>query len=216
MPYGDEDYSYNLVKAATPKANGQYYIVCASCYGNREDFTIYSPKTIKFTQSSYVYNGKAQKPKVKVYDSKGNLISNKYYKVKYGSGRKYPGKYTVTVEFGHNNADKDYVPYKGSIKTSFTIIPKPTKITSITAKKAGFKIKIKSMKTQTSGYQIRYAKSEDMKKAKSKFISLKKSSFTVSKLTRKCTYYVQIRTYKTVKKKKIYSNWSGVLSEQTK
>lgn len=214
MEYDDWD-SRTIEKRATPKADGNYTVKCQWCT-HTESFPIYSPKTVKFTASSYVYNGKVQTPRIKVYDRVGKLVNARYYKVSFGAGRKYPGIYTVKVKFGYNNDDRDEVPYEGSIKTTFTIQPKPTKIKTIKATKAGFKISLKPVKTQTTGYDIRYSTSNTMEKAKKKTISNKYSTFTAKKLTRKCDYYVQVRTYKKVGKKKIYSNWSAIKTVTTK
>ena len=44
----------------------------------------------------------------------------------------------------------------------------------------------------------------------------KKTSYTMKKLKAKTKYYVKVRTYKTVKGKKIYSDWSKVKTIKTK
>lgn len=46
--------------------------------------------------------------------------------------------------------------------------------------------------------------------------SAKKASLTVKKLKAKRAYYVQIRTYKTVDGKKLYSSWSKMKKVKTK
>ena len=47
-------------------------------------------------------------------------------------------------------------------------------------------------------------------------VTISKQKTTVKKLKAKKKYYVRIRTYKTVKGKKVYSSWSGVKSVKTK
>lgn len=44
----------------------------------------------------------------------------------------------------------------------------------------------------------------------------KSTSVKANKLKAKTKYYVRIRTYKTVKGKKVYSKWSAVKSAKTK
>lgn len=84
-----------------------------------------------------------------------------------------------------------------------------TSITSLSAKDNGFTVKWKK-KTNIAGYQIQYSANSKFKKG-NKTIKIKK----VKTLSKKITglkpskkYYVRIRTYKLVKKKKSYSSWS--------
>ena len=72
-----------------------------------------------------------------------------------------------------------------------------------------------------AGYQIQYSTDKKFKK-NNKTVTAKKSSTsaTVKKLKSKKTYYVRIRTYKTVKingkSTKVYSSWSKFKSVKTK
>lgn len=67
--------------------------------------------------------------------------------------------------------------------------------------------------TVGSGYQIEYATNKKFTGKKTVKISKNKTtSTTVKKLKKKSTYYVRIRTYKTVSKKTYYSSWSSVKS----
>ncbi len=56
-------------------------------------------RNVKLSKSTFKYDGKVKKPKVTVIDLNGKTVNKKYYTVKYGKGRKKPGKYTVTVKF---------------------------------------------------------------------------------------------------------------------
>ncbi len=56
-------------------------------------------RNVKLSKTKFKYDKKVKKPTVKAYNSKGRLIPKKYYTVKYGKGRKKPGKYKVTVTF---------------------------------------------------------------------------------------------------------------------
>ncbi|MGN0522139.1 MAG: leucine-rich repeat domain-containing protein, partial [Eubacterium sp.] len=72
---------------ATTKKNGTVTELCNICGKKIKSTTIYYPKTITLSKTSYVYDGKVKKPTVTVKDSKGNKISSKYYTVTYSSGR---------------------------------------------------------------------------------------------------------------------------------
>lgn len=61
-----------------------------------------------------------------------------------------------------------------------------------------------------SGYQIQYSSSANMKKAKSVNAKSNAKNITVKKLSSKKKCYIRIRTYKTIKGKKYYSDWSKV------
>ena len=64
---------------------------------------------------------------------------------------------------------------------------------------------------------MQYSVYKNFKKAKTKTIKkTKTTSASVSKLKKKKTYYVRVRTYKTVGGKKYYSSWSKVKKVKTK
>ena len=96
------------------------------------------------------------------------------------------------------------------ISKTFIIAPKGTKIKSISKGKKKITVKWKKQTKQTNGYQIQYSTSKKFKGAKMKTIKKNKTSKTVLKgLKTKKKYYVRIRTFKTVGKKKYYSSWSS-------
>ncbi|MDY5497791.1 MAG: fibronectin type III domain-containing protein [Anaerobutyricum sp.] len=168
---------------------------------------------IILSATSYTYNGKVKKPSVTVKDDKGNKISAANYIVSYEKGCKNVGTYAVTVKFKGN--------YNGTVKKTFTIKPKPTSISKLTAGRKKFTVKWKKQATQTTGYQVQYSTSSKFKNAKTVTVSKNKTTGkTVSKLKPKKKYYVRIRTYKTVKASgksiKIYSSWSKVKTVKVK
>ena len=110
-------------------------------------------------------------------------------------------------------ADSKIVEGAYSIANEFSkSLSKATKIKSVKGKKNGFKITWKKV-SGVKGYQIKYStnkyffesltRSKNVKKAKT-------TSATVKDLRKGKTYFVKVRTYKIVKGKKVYSNWSKV------
>ena len=93
-----------------------------------------------------------------------------------------------------------------------------TSITSLSAKDNGFTVKWKK-KTKITGYQIQYSTSSKFSMKSSKTVKIKKAKTASKKITdlkSSKKYYVRIRTYKIVKKKKSYSSWSKKKSVTTK
>lgn len=170
--------------------------------------------SVKLSTTTYTYNGKVKKPAVTAKDNKNNVIPKSAYTIKYSSGCKSVGKYTATVTFRGD--------YSGSFVRSFQIIPKGTKIKSLKVGKKSFTVKWTAQKTQTTGYQVQYCLKKNFKKgAKTTTVGKNKTvSKKITKRGKKKTYYVRIRTYKTVKVKgkntKLYSGWSAVKKVKTK
>ena len=85
----------------------------------------------------------------------------------------------------------------------------------MTAKSKGFIAKWKKM-AQITGYQIQYSTSKKFAKLKSITLNKSKVSYKASKLSRRKTYYIRIRTYKMVDGDRYYSAWSSVKKVTTK
>lgn len=164
---------------------------------------------ISLSSTKYVYNGNAKKPSVTVKDYKGATISSNNYTVSYDKGRKNVGRYKVTIKYRNN--------YSGSKSLYFTIVPKASSISKLTAVKKGFTVKWKKLTTQTTGYQLQYSTSSKFKNASTKTIKNNKTtSKKITKLKAGKKYYVRIRTYKTVGGKKYYSSWGKTKTITTK
>ena len=164
---------------------------------------------VKLT-SAVVYNGKKQTPAVTLRGDWGDITLKKGtdYKVAY-SANKLVGKAKVVIT-GIGN-------YTGSYTKYFKILPKGTSLSKLTAGKKKLTVKWKKQSTQTTGYQIRYSLKSSMKSAKTVTIkSNKTTSKVIKSLKAKKKYYVQVRTYKTVKSVKYYSSWSKKQSLKTK
>ena len=117
-----------------------------------------------------------------------------------------PGKAVITI------SAKQGQNYNALPATKVTITVRPLNTTGValkSARKGQAKVSWKPVKS-ISGYQIQYSSSANMKKAK--FVNAKSSAknITVKKLSSKKKCYIRIRTYKTIKGKKYYSDWSKV------
>ena len=192
---------------ASLSANGSTIQKCSACGRETGKKILYSPATFK--AAACTYTGKALKPAITVRDSKGNKISSTNYTVSYSNNKKV-GTGTAKITFQNQ--------YKGSKTISFTIKPVATQITAVTGSTKAFTVKWSKKTTQTSGYQLQYAAASGFT---SGVTTINVSSNTtvskkVSSLSSKKTYYVRVRTYRTVNGKKICSAWSTVKSVKTK
>ncbi len=194
---------------ATLSKNGKTVKKCTICGYVSKTTTIYYPKTIKLSKREYIYNGKIKTPSVTVKDSEGNILKKDTdYTVKYSSGRKSIGKYTVTITFKGK--------YSGTKKLTFKIVLGKVSLSKVTA---GNKSATPVWNTVSgaSGYEVKYSTSSKFKNAKTatvkKGASKKK---TIKKLTKGKKYYFKIRAYKIVDGKKVYGAWSTVKSVKIK
>ena len=155
---------------------------------------------VTLSKKSFVYNGKAQKPKVTVKVDGAKLEASEY-QLTWSKGLKNVGAYKVKVTLTGN--------YTGTASASFKIVPKKTAITKAVAESKGFTVTWKKQAKQTTGYQIQYSLKKNFKSAKKVLVKgPKKTSQKITKLKAKKKYYVRVRTYKTVKGKKYFSAWS--------
>lgn len=165
--------------------------------------------TVKLSSSSVTYNGKAQKPKVTVYNQSGQKIPSSYYSVAYSSNTK-PGKASVTVNFNGI--------FFGSKTANFIIKPqKPTQNKLKSKVKKQLNISWKKDKN-VSGYEIKYSTSSKFTGKTTKTVKAGKNStgVTVKKLKSRKKYYVKLRSYKTINGKKYYSSYSSTKNIKVK
>lgn len=187
--------------------NGGYPILSGEIKYARD----FSEATVNLSKTSYTYTGKIQKPAVTVNFDGKSLTKGSDYTVTYPNGCKLPGTYTVKAT-GKGS-------YAGTISKNYRIAVKPTAISKLKKAKKAFTVKVaKQSKMYITGYQVRYSLKSDMAGAKTKTISKKysKVSKKISKLKAKKTYYVQVRTYKSISGKKYYSDWSAKKSIKTR
>lgn len=105
-----------------------------------------------------------------------------------------------------------------SISSANAKIAKPGKVAlkKVRAAKKSVSVSWKKLKKNVSGYQICWSNTKTFKKCNSKKIGLKKSSYKISKLKSKKTYYVKVRAYKKVHEKYYYGKWSVIKKVRTK
>lgn len=94
-------------------------------------------------------------------------------------------------------------------QTTSKVTVKASKVLSAkrTSGKTKAVVKVKSVK-DIAGYQISYSTSKSFSKNAAKTVNSQKNKITISNLNKKNVYYIKVRTYKTVNKKKYYSKWS--------
>ena len=198
-----------VITPAGYERRGYIEKVCSEC-GDTETLSEISAITsITLQNEVCTYTGKSIKPKVVIKDETGAVLGKDNYTTTY-SNNKSIGIAKVSITFKGN--------YSGTIEQSFTIAPKSVSITSVSALSKGFAVSWKKGKDIT-GYEIQYSVNRKFttKTSKKVLVTGKKTQKKqIKKLTVNKNYYVRIRTYKTVKGKKIYSNWSSAKSVKTK
>ena len=161
--------------------------------------------TVTLSKTSYTYNGAAKKPAVTVTMTlnsvKTTLTKGTDYTVSYSNNTDV-GTATVKIT-GKGN-------FTGTISKTYTIKPKAVTDISYTAASKGVKAEWSEVSGQVTGYQIQVATNSSFTSGK-KTVTIKGRSTEVggvSGLSAKKTYYVRMRTYKTVDGTKYYSSWS--------
>ena len=203
----------NVITKATVSSDGEIVNRC-SCGSVKSRSVIARASSISLSKTTFTYNGKTQKPSVVVKDRTGKVLKNGTdYTVKYSSGCKNVGQYSVTITFKGK--------YSGTKTLVFKIVPKGTSISKLKAGKKQFTAKWSAQTTQTTGYELQYSTKSSMSGAKKVTVGKNKTtSSTVKKLKGGKKYYVRVRTYKTVKVNgksvKLYSSWSKVKNVKTK
>lgn len=157
--------------------------------------------SVTLSKTSFVYNGKVQKPVVTVKNSKGKLPES-YYSVSFSKGLTNVGTYSVVVRMKGN--------FTGSKSLTYKIIPKGSNIISATGTNKQITVKWSKQTAQITGYQIQYSKAYSFSSG-TKTLTIANPG-TVSKTINKPEagkeYYLRIRTYKKVGKVTYYSSWS--------
>ncbi len=200
-----------LVKAGT-------YYLCAERYDDRGNYSFsvatFTPKITVKSSFSATAGGSSFDLNAKVNDDSEDLTytsSNKKVVTVSSYGYVYiegPGTATITVGIKG-------LPVKKSVKV--TVYPKKGYLSSVKTGKGYLKASW-YRDSQASGYQVLIARDSKFTKSKKSATITKNSSVskTFSKLKRKATYYVKVRSYKTVGKTKLYGAYSSAKKVKVK
>ena len=205
------DTDFTVDKKATFQADGSKSKHCKNCDAVYGSIVIPRVNEMKLSAVTYSYTGGVKTPSVTVKDAKGKTLKNNVdYTIKYASGRKNVGTYSVIMTLKGN--------YSTSKTMKFIINPKGTSISKLSKAKKSFTVKWKKQNTQTTGYRLIYSMNSKFKTG-NKYVMItsnKTTSKSIKKLKAKKKYYIRICTYKTVGGTKYYSGWSSVKSVTTK
>lgn len=147
--------------------------------------------------SQYTYTGKKIKPAISIKDGNYKLVKNTDYKVSYTNNKKI-GKAKVKIT-GINK-------YKGIVNKTFKIVPKKSSIIKVSNNNHGkTTIKVKKVKGNVK-YEIFYSTKKNGKYKK--LSTSNKPVLITNKLKRNKNYFIKVRTYKIVKKKKLKCKFS--------
>lgn len=196
---------------------GTYYL-CAERHGDRGNYSFsvaaFTPKITVKSSFTATAGGSSFDLNAKVNDDSEDLTytsSNKKVVTVSSYGYVYiegPGTATITVGIKG-------LPVKKSVKV--TVYPKKGYLSSVKTGKGYLKASW-YRDSQASGYQVLIARDSKFTKSKKSAAITKNSSVskTFSKLKRKATYYVKVRSYKTVGKTKLYGAYSSAFKVKTK
>ena len=203
-------HSYKIYTTpATIDNDGESVEKCSVCGDVLSKRTIRRVKSVALSGYSCVYNGKRRTPAIVVKDYDGNTITSEHYRVSYATGRINVGRYKVVVALKGD--------YSGRSDFYFTILPPQTTVSKLTPGSKKITVDITKKTTQVTGYQIQYCTNTRFIGYSYKTIrSYNTVRQTLTGLKAKKTYYVRVRTYKTVGGKHYYSPWSAYKSTKTK
>lgn len=183
--YSDEHLTEEVVTKANISNNGSIEKKCKACDYSYVVEHIYKPYNFSISKKSYTYDGKVKTPEVYIENlDMSKLVEGTDYQLTYESGRKNPGKYTVTVTFKGN--------YEGKKTLYFSILPGKT--SNITATQSTDSIKLTWKKvTGATGYRVYQYNSKTGKYEKIK--TLTGTSYTVKKLKAGTSYKFAVKAY---------------------
>ena len=171
---------------------------------------------LKVNKKSYkkVYGNRAFKLKVSAKDKVSYRSSNqKVAAVKNGKiTLKSCGKTTITVSVGSTNYRK------ASKKITIQVVPKKASVKKAASKKAGQITVTWKRQKEAAGYIVEYSTSKNFKKnvKKVEMKNNKTTSTTVKKISKGKKYYVRVKAYTKIGKKKVCGIQSKTLSVKVK
>lgn len=197
--------------------DGDHVTMSCPCLDEEQWLADYWLDEVSFNNVTYTGSEAVPTPKFSIVgwyskDDKEPTIPETAYTVKTVSKNKSEiGKATAELTFVGEYEDL------GTYKATFKIVPAGTTLKSVTGGTKAVTVKWAKQSKKTTGYQIQYSTSSKFSSAKT--VTIAKNSTTskkISKLTSNKTYYVRVRTYKTVNGTKYYSAWSDAIKAKTK
>lgn len=205
------------VHATKPVIDGDHVTMCCPCMDEEEFVCDFWLDGVGFNNAAYTGSAVVPTPTFDMFgwyskDDTKPVIPETAYTVNVTSKNKTDiGKAKAKLTFVGEYEDL------GSFTATFKIVPAGTTVKSVSGGTKAITVKWAKQSKKTSGYQVQYSLNSNMKSAKSVTIAKNKTtSKKIAKLNAKKTYYVRVRTYKTVGKTKYYSAWSDVMSATTK
>lgn len=156
--------------------------------------------SVSLKKNAYVYSGKACTPTVTVAYAGTTLKKGADYAVSYSNNKNVGTAKVKITGLGY---------YKGEISLTFTIQPKKTEISSLKNKKKEKAVVKWKKNSQADGYEVVYSTSSYFYNSKRKNVT-KKTSATLSGLSKGYTYYVAVRAYKKSNGTKMYGDFGKV------
>lgn len=158
------------------------------------------------TKNVYPYDGQNIVPKIIIMDANNDIVDPALYEI-FGASKSV-GRHMITVKLKNGSGN--------ILSADYVIRPAAVKGFSVKAGKKSAKAVWKSHKAQTSGFQIQYGTSKNLKHKKT--ITVRKASAvqkTIQSLKSKKAYFFRIRAYKTIASDSVsdttyYSAWSMV------
>lgn len=194
--------NWKIKRQATYVRTGNKTRTCSIC--GKTDLIII-PKLLRKNISKAItssikqrtYNGRSQKPSIKLILNNKLLKMNADYSINYKNNKK-PGKASIIIKGKRN--------YYGTKNLNFYIAPKAPTIRSLSCyKKKSLSLRIKKA-FSSSGYQFTYSLSRTFKNKKTTNFS--GTSKTINHLSSNKIYYIKIRAYKKIGRKKIFGPYS--------
>lgn len=203
-------------KSCMLKPNSIYYI------GMRLYSSVLDLDKVKFTVSSTApkvqmsktkisigtlsYTGSNVKPSVTVKNGSKTLRQNTDYTISYSRASKAGTAVKITIT-GKGS-------YTGKVVKTVYIVPARPTLSFVRAGKKTMTVTYKKT-AGASGYQIAYSTNRN---SGYKYVNLnnKTAKKTISKLASGKRYYVKVRSYRTIKGKRYYGNYSAVKSVKVK
>ena len=173
------------LKRATAKRDGSAVTVCTTCGETLKTTVISRIASVTLSAKKFTFNGKKQRPTVQVKDSAGKTLKEgDCYSVKYASGCKEIGRYTLTVTFRGN--------YAGSAARSFQIVPQKVTGLDFTSSQSEIKLTWKAVAGAT-GYKV-YLFNEQTKRY-TLLKTTKKTRFAMQDLLPGTVYVLCVRAF---------------------